>query len=67
MVGSSATAAGSVAKSAGQASMEGAGNLMKMATAPIGEPLPMTDETFSVGPPPDQALAPQKDASQRKP
>ncbi|MEW6290398.1 MAG: hypothetical protein AB1545_11140 [Thermodesulfobacteriota bacterium] len=42
---------------AGVVSGEAAKVLMDAATAPIGTPLPVTEETYtSAGPPPDQAL-----------
>jgi len=40
----------------GEVSGEIADSLFDAATTPIGVPLPITDETVTVGPPPDSAL-----------
>ncbi len=48
-----------VGGSAGAASNKIAKDLINAATAPIGTPLVITDETITVGPPPDEALAPK--------
>jgi len=45
-------ALGAVAGTVGEA-------LIKAADAPIGTPLPISDETVSAGPPPDQAIGEQ--------
>ena len=52
--------AGAVAGSVGAASTEMAKDLMEAATAPIGTPLEITDESVSAGPPPNEALTPKK-------
>jgi len=49
-----------VSGSAGAVSTEIAKDLMEAATAPIGTPLEMTDESVVAGPPPNEALAPKK-------
>lgn len=49
-----------VSGSAGAVSTEIAKELMDAATAPIGTPLEITDESVTAGPPPDQALTPKK-------
>ncbi|MBU0943779.1 MAG: hypothetical protein KKE53_04925 [Proteobacteria bacterium] len=49
-----------ISGSAGAVSTEIAKDLMKAATAPIGTPLEITDESVTVGPPPDKALAPKE-------
>ena len=46
--------------SAGAVSTEMANDLMEAATAPIGTPLPIADESVVAGPPPNEALAPKK-------
>lgn len=46
--------------SAGAVSAEIAKDLMKAATAPIGTPLEITDESVTAGPPPNEALVPKK-------
>lgn len=52
--------AGAVIGSAGAASTQIAKDLMSAATAPIGTPLEITDESVTTGPPPNEALAPKK-------
>lgn len=47
--------------SAGAVSTEIAKDLMDAATAPIGTPLKITDESVTAGPPPNEALAPKKE------
>lgn len=49
-----------IAGSVGAASADGAEALMESAAAPIGTPLDITDEAVTAGPPPNQALTPQK-------
>ena len=49
-----------VGGSAGAVATEIANDLMEAATAPIGTPLEITDESVTVGPPPDEALIPKK-------
>ncbi len=44
--------------SVGAVSSEIAKDLLNAATAPVGTPLEITDETVSAGPPPNEALAP---------
>ncbi|WP_321417820.1 hypothetical protein [uncultured Desulfobacter sp.] len=46
--------------SAAVVTTEIAKDLMDAATAPIGTPLEMTDESVTAGPPPNAALAPKK-------
>lgn len=46
------TAVGSVGKVAGDAGKE----MWNNATAPIGEPLPVTEDTITAGPPPAKAI-----------
>lgn len=46
----------SVAGSAGAVSTEIAKDLMEAATAPIGSPLEITDESVTAGPPPNEVL-----------
>jgi len=46
--------------SAGAVSAEMAKDSMEAATAPIGTPLEITDESVTAGPPPNEALAPKK-------
>jgi hypothetical protein len=46
----------SVSGAVGGASGQIGKDLMDAATGPIGKPLAITDETITVGPPPDQAL-----------
>lgn len=53
-----------IAGSAGAVSMEIAGGLMDAATAPIGAPLEITDESVTAGPPPNQALVPKANRHQ---
>ncbi len=50
-----------IAGSAGAVSTEIAKDLMEAATAPIGTPLEITDESVTAGPPPNEALVPKKD------
>lgn len=45
--------------SAGAVSSEISAGLMELATAPAGTPLPITDEVFTAGPPPDRAIQEQ--------
>ncbi|TLS65308.1 hypothetical protein FEF65_13120 [Mariprofundus erugo] len=45
-----------VSGTAGAASAHIGSELLKAAAAPIGTPLPIADDTFSAGPPPDEAL-----------
>lgn len=47
--------------SVGALSTHVADELMEVATTPIGEPLEITDETVTAGPPPDKVLANQKE------
>lgn len=47
--------------SVGAASTHVADELMKVATTPVGEPLEITDETVTAGPPPDKVLANEKE------
>lgn len=49
-----------IAGSAGAVSTEIAKDLMEAATAPIGTPLEITDESVTAGPPPSEALTPKK-------
>lgn len=49
-----------VSGAAGAVSSEIAKDLMDAATAPAGAPLEITDESVTAGPPPNEALAPQK-------
>ena len=45
-----------VSATAGQASNQAAAELWDYAEMPIGTPLPITDETVTAGPSPDQAI-----------
>jgi FlaG/FlaF family flagellin (archaellin) len=45
-----------VSAAAGAVSGQAAQGLIDSATQPIGKPLPISDETFTAGPPPDQVL-----------
>lgn len=45
-----------ISGAAGTASGKAGSDLLNTATQPIGQPLQVTDETITVGPPPDQAL-----------
>jgi hypothetical protein len=47
---------------AGAASGKAGSDLQQTATQPIGQPLDITDEAITVGPPPDQALNTKKPA-----
>jgi len=49
-----------IGASIGAVSGKMAKNLMDAATAPIGTPLEITDESVTAGPPPDQALTQKK-------
>lgn len=49
-----------IAGSAGAVSTEIAKDLMEAATAPIGTPLEITDESVTAGPSPSEALAPKQ-------
>lgn len=49
-----------IAGSAGAVSTEIAKDLMEAATAPIGAPLEITDESVTAGPPPNKALETKK-------
>jgi hypothetical protein len=57
-VAAGAMAVGASAGVAGSAATSTAAGLVKSATAPIGTPLEVSDETVTVGPPPDKALKP---------
>lgn len=50
--------------SAAAVTTEIAKDLMDAATAPVGTPLEITDESVTAGPPPDEALAPKKKPKQ---
>jgi len=50
----------SIGGAAGAVSTEMAKDLMDAATAPIGTPLKIADESVTAGPPPNEALAPKK-------
>ena len=50
-----------VVGSVGAASTYIADELMEAATTPVGEPLVITDETITVGPPPDKVLTVDKE------
>ncbi|MBM9521008.1 hypothetical protein JWG39_14400 [Desulforhopalus vacuolatus] len=52
--------AGAVAGSIGEASTEIARDLMEAATAPVGTPLEITEESVITGPAPNKALDPKK-------
>lgn len=49
-----------IGASAAIVTTEIAKDLMDAATAPIGTPLEMTDESVTAGPPPNEALVPKK-------
>ena len=53
-----------ISATAGMVSGQSADALMAAATAPIGTPLPVAEETYSAGPPPDEALKPAKQPGQ---
>ena len=55
-----------IAGSAGAVSTQIAKDLMKAATAPIGTPLEITDESIIAGPPPNKALKVKSDKKQQK-